>query len=110
MFIIYGLKTKISHVTSSAVKCRKCNDLVATVSLKRYFHIFFVPFFPVPSRDKHACVACGHEMPLRSFQPTEQNQLKPKCKGERKYHLGHYTGLVTVCLLFIAQAIKPMLN
>ena len=111
MLLIFGLtKTKVKYRGSTGIQvCPTCYRTAEWGSFRvtRWFHIFFVPVFPVKYRDVTACPICGQRLrrpwrgpfrqsgepfleggaippPTAWVEPSRRNVVCPGCGVVRK--------------------------
>lgn len=71
MFVIYGRRTaRIKKYTDNQQACQSCKSFDLAVKVyKDYYHLFFIPVFPVGFKTvKIRCNSCGEPMRLETIQ------------------------------------------
>ena len=94
MFVIYGRRTtRIKKFTDNRQYCKSCNSFDLTVKVyKEYFHIFFIPFFPIGDKTvKIYCNSCGEPYRVDTVQKEYEKIAKTP------FYL--YAGLILVASL-----------
>ncbi|WP_422753200.1 zinc-ribbon domain-containing protein [Micromonospora sp. WMMD708] len=63
MFLIFGLRTRVTRSGVVTAVCRHCGNQAAQVISRRStkFTLFFVPLIPVRTRYVRQCSFCGAE-------------------------------------------------
>ena len=71
MFVLFGRqRVRIKKYTENRHYCRSCNSFDLNVKVyKEYFHIFFIPFFPIGNKTtKIYCNNCGEPFRIETIQ------------------------------------------
>lgn len=74
-WIIFGVRTVERELSGGDFHCLECacTQTYARREVRRYFHIFLIPVFPLGKLDEHLeCCAC-HSY----YKPSELAQLAP---------------------------------
>lgn len=63
--VIYGTKASKGTPIKTTAQCPFCGEShsVAVLPFHKYFHIYWIPFFPYGREYAVACVSCGKEVP-----------------------------------------------
>ncbi|MCR5529899.1 zinc-ribbon family protein [Oscillospiraceae bacterium] len=80
MIIYYGTKKKLKHVKQlGRMRCTNCGHEVDASLTKEggYFHIFFIPVFPVFGYKMIFCPNCGIMKKLTSEEFKEMKESNP---------------------------------
>jgi len=88
MFIIYGKRqVKTKSYTHHEYPCKNCNDFDLKIDVYReYFHVFFLPLFPIGKEIKIRCNNCGEPKWINSIQQQYEKS------GSPPFYL--YTGII----------------
>lgn len=103
--IIFGLRSgKFKAVATPIGDCSHCqgNGTVQLYFSRRYFHIFWIPFFPVSTTGISECSHCRQSLRKEQMAPTVQNtytEARRAFKTSAKY----FAGLILV-VLFVGAA------
>jgi hypothetical protein len=99
--IIFGARTKFLTATSSGQTCGHCNtgklNLVYTV---RYFHIFWIPMFPLGKEAMTQCPHCKQILRSNELAPESRNYLNAQ-KNAVKTPAKYFTGLIIIGLFIL---------
>ncbi|MFI7488027.1 zinc-ribbon domain-containing protein [Micromonospora echinaurantiaca] len=72
MFLIFGLRTKVTQSGVTQQVCRNCGNHAAQVVTRRStkFSLFFIPIIPIRTRYLQQCTFCGaqYEIPKAAAQ------------------------------------------
>lgn len=100
--IIFGTRTKFLNAVSTQHTCNHCNtgklNLVYTGS---YFHIFWIPMFPLGKQGMTQCPHCKQTLTERELAPQSRTYLNNQ-KGSAKRPLTHFSGLILIGVLVLA--------
>lgn len=112
MFILFGARsTKVDQEYLDGVSCPHCNTngnlLVSRYS--RYFHIFWIPFFPVSKSTVAECTHCRKSFHSREFTPSMETKawnrgLNRPAKTPIWQFVGLFcfAGIIAMCFLLAA--------
>ena len=106
--IIFGTRTKFLNGSTAVTNCNNCSSS-QTVRLSfalNYFHIFWIPIFPLTKKGVSQCSHCkqvlyAHEMP--DGLKVVYNEEKAKVKTPWGYRFGLI--LIGLFFLFVISAI-----
>ena len=101
--IIYGTRaSNIGNFEVSDSKCSYCNegDTQRVSVFGRYFHIFWIPIFPIGKKAVAECTHCKRTIEQKEFSPQLKNQYQ-EIKKNAKRPFWHWLGIGLVGL-FIA--------
>jgi hypothetical protein len=101
--IIYGVRaTKIGALKIDNTPCEYCENTGTqhVVQYGRYFHVFWIPMFPVGRKTFSECVHCKRTQEKKMFSQKLKNALEFK-KGELKRPIWHFSGLILICLVIL---------
>lgn len=101
--IIYG--TRSSHLHSEQLTQEKCPNCDAKGSVyagifSRYFHVFWIPFFPIGKSAVTQCQTCKHAMKEREMPVSFRNFIS-EAKSRIAVPRWHFSGLALVVLLVV---------
>ncbi len=99
--ILFGRKAHhLALTTTKSIKCEKCkkNDLVISV-FQKYFHILWLPMFPIKKECASQCLACQNVMVEKRFSEKAKAVAK-KMKKENHTPFWTFTGFF-IGLLFL---------
>ncbi len=106
MFFILGVrKSRIgTQVCSSACSYCQQKDTLALIAYQNYFHVFWIPLFPLWKEVHSVCVHCKQQRRLGEFSPEmklEGVELRKRSKTP------FFTYALPACILlfFIISAI-----
>lgn len=94
MFVIYGRrKARVKKYTDNRNYCKSCNSFDLNVKVyKEYFHIFFIPFFPLGDKTvKIVCNNCG--------EPYRSDSVQKEYEKSTKTPIYLYAGLILIAIL-----------
>jgi len=100
--IIYGIGGKKLLTEQLTEKCPQCgsDDSFEITIAARYFHIFWIPFFPVGKKSEAYCKKCGFVSEIPS--PSEQiNAKSTELESRLRAPIYLFTGLVLVLLVIV---------
>jgi hypothetical protein len=101
--IIYGInKTSIGIFEPLFYKCPRCEELNTTyiVIYSFYYHIFWIPVFPIRKEPIATCSECGFVRDELKFGPSLIKEFEEK---KKEYKHPWWTYLLT--LIFLALII-----
>lgn len=97
--IIFGTRTRVLTAFSTPHNCSYCNtgklNLVYTGS---YFHIFWIPIFPLGKRGMTECPHCKQVLTEREVGPQGRSYLHSQ-KAAVKTPIMHFLGLILIGLI-----------
>lgn len=98
MVISYGTNSKPLTEVPTSGPCSSCQstDSVVLIPHQKYFHIFFIPIFPLGKEYEAHCKKCGATMPASLHQIGDHSVKTPIWTFS-----GPIIGIALLCLLFI---------
>lgn len=103
--IIFGTRTKFLNAFNSEQTCAHCNtgklNLAYTV---RYFHIFWIPMFPIGKQGMTQCPHCKQTLSGHELSPQNRSQLNIQ-KGSTKTPLKYFSGLIIIGALILSVSV-----
>ena len=96
MFVIYGRRSiRIKKYTDNRHYCKSCNSFDLNVKVyKEYFHIFFIPFFPIGDQKvKIYCNNCG--------EPFRVDEIQKHYESITRTPIYLYSGLILITGLIL---------
>ncbi len=110
--IIFGLRSGTFKAVAAPVGyCNYCQSH-ATVQFyfsKRYFHIFWVPVFPIGTTGISECTHCKRSLRREQMGPAAQNGYG-EARRELKTSPKYFAGLILVALFVGAAAIAGFVD
>jgi hypothetical protein len=103
MFIVYGKKKFFIRIFEPLFyKCPYCDSENSTEVFiySRYFHIFWIPVFPIRKVAVAKCTECDTLRPEERFGPKLTEHLKEELKNI-KHPFYSWTLLILLCLLIL---------
>ena len=104
--IIFGLRaTNIGTFEIKETSCDYCNinDSQQISVFGKYFHIFWIPIFPIGKKTYSECTHCKKTIRKKEFSP-EINKLYAANKNKAKRPFWHWSGLILIGLIALAIA------
>ncbi|MBI3235613.1 MAG: zinc-ribbon domain-containing protein [Bacteroidetes bacterium] len=97
--IIYGVKNKVLETETIAEKCSNCQTQNSTSMsiVQKYFHIFWIPFFPLGKTLVTQCSNCKNVLTKKELSASLLETYQTR-KSQVKAPVWMFTGLA----LFIA--------
>jgi zinc-ribbon family len=93
--IIFGIKASslFTHKIASE-SCTHCgtHDSVNVNVFQRYFHVFWIPFFPIGKTSVTQCDHCRHALRQHEMPASLQNYCK-SASAKVKTHIWSFSGL-----------------
>lgn len=100
--IIFGTRTKLLSAVGTQHTCSHCNtgklNLVYTGS---YFHIFWIPIFPLGKKGMTQCPHCKQTLTERELAPQSRSYVNSQ-KSSAKTPLTHFSGLIIIGVLILS--------
>ncbi|MBO9657633.1 MAG: zinc-ribbon domain-containing protein [Chitinophagaceae bacterium] len=98
IFIRYGKYQRLLGIhepfESQCPNCREIGSISFAIQAE-YFHIWYIPFFPVEKDGFARCSNCPHKVDSLKFNRTTRDDFK-EIKKQFRYPLYMYTGLLIV--------------
>lgn len=110
--IIFGLRaTNIGSLKIENSECQYCENKGTQniTDFGRYFHIFWIPVFPVGRKTYGECTHCKRTLKKSEFNPKLKKQYSEN-KSIIKRPVWHWSGLILIGLLFTISFIMAMTN
>jgi hypothetical protein len=101
--IIFGLRaSNIGSIEVNGSSCSYCHtaETQNITQFGKYFHVFWIPVFPVSTSTFSECVHCKRTNRKKEFSPELQNAYASG-KSMIKRPLWHWTGLIIIGLLIV---------
>ena len=101
MIVFYGTKGKvIAGPQKQGVACSSCGNATQnTFGVLRYFHIFWIPLFPIKREVGTECPQCKQTIVGKEVSDTVRNSVKEAVFTTGKV-LPMFTGLVILAIIF----------
>ncbi|MBT8185580.1 MAG: zinc-ribbon domain-containing protein [Eudoraea sp.] len=99
--IIFGLRaSNIGSVKVDGSSCSYCQNTGTQniTQFGRYFHVFWIPVFPLGKSTFSECVHCKKTMRKKEFT-SELKNVYDNSKSEINRPVWHWTGLILIGLL-----------
>lgn len=98
--ILLGVKTKLLKVENNLFECEKCNTMnsVQIVFFEKYYHFFWIPFFPISKIGISNCNHCKVVL-YKKEMPSELQLAYEQCKIDAKVPLTLYFGLILIAMI-----------
>ena len=102
--IIYGLKQAPIDIAEVVMSCPSCeSDSFAEIMVySNYYHIFFIPIYPVSKEVNIICQKCGlksYHVPFPPKSLKDYDQLKSRFK--HPWYTYSFTGFVAAIILIV---------
>ncbi len=105
----FGIKEakKRTELKLTACTCPNCfeEDTLYAEIFPRYFHVYWVPVFPIGKYALAQCDNCGHVIQQRDFPEELKPQIK-ESKKSIKLPLKYFTGSILITLFLIYGFIR----
>ncbi len=101
--IIFGLRaTHIGSMQVSNTLCDYCENAGTTniSQFGRYFHVFWIPFFPLGRKTFGECTHCKRTLAKSEFSQNLKDSFQAN-KSQIKRPVWHWSGLILVALLVL---------
>lgn len=83
--------------------CPKCGQKKTVVSVfQMYYHILWVPFFPLRKKTAAQCLACNHVILEKKYDVNQQT-VKEQLKDEYRTPIWTFSGLFLVVLFILVR-------
>lgn len=100
--IIFGTRAKLLSAIGTQHTCNHCNTgKLNLVYTGRYFHIFWIPMFPLGKQGMTQCPHCKQTLTERELAPQSRSYLQSQ-KGTVKTPLTHFSGLILFGVLILS--------
>ncbi|EMR03722.1 zinc ribbon domain-containing protein [Cesiribacter andamanensis] len=101
--IFYGTKaTPVGVYKAERLKCQNCGEdnKVQFEVYARYFHLYWIPTFPLGKVAVSTCQHCKHALDHKQFGADQQYQYAyERVKGQTSTPKWHFAGLLLICSL-----------
>ena len=103
MLFFFGVKGKSVH--SELIKdqaCMHCQQRDTTYAnfISRYFHLFWIPVFPVGKKAVSVCSHCKQALAKKEM-PVEYRTAVKNLKSKAKIPVWHFSGLIIGVILIL---------
>ncbi len=100
--IIYGTRSSKGKAVLSDIECPHCNTKGQMVfqSAIRYFHVFWIPFFPFKKVAVGQCQHCKKVYDKKSLEPSVFAKIQ-EVQQKQKYSVFQFTGLLIIAAIAI---------
>lgn len=94
--IIYGTNGSKGQIIQTAETCPSCgqSQTIVIAPYHRYFHLFWIPIFPIGKEYAIGCEACGHIIDKKDFHFS--SEINSHIKAPK----WHFIGLFLIIALF----------
>lgn len=106
LMIIFGTRAgKVTPAEAQPFDCGHCHSKMSVrpVFIQRYFHVFWIPFFPLSKKGVTQCSHCKQVL----YEKEVPAAMKPAfldAKGKVKTPLKYFAGLILLGLLIVVIA------
>ncbi|SNR17419.1 zinc ribbon domain-containing protein [Tenacibaculum jejuense] len=102
-FILFGTRSSKLKEKEIRVNCSACNQTTRhrLIGMAKYFHIFWIPFFPLAKRTQIICSSCT---------TINKDATKLRVTQNLKRPLWHFSGLFLIGLLIIAHSLLSYID
>ncbi len=110
--IIFGLRaSNIGSLTVDNAKCEYCeNDGTQNITeFGRYFHIFWIPIFPLGRKTFGECCHCKRTIKKKEFN-SELKRLYVENKSTIRRPIWHWLGTILIGLFIVLIFILAKTN
>ena len=101
--LIFGTGSRLLFQFLIAQKCAHCNsaDTVHIYVFQKYFHVFWIPFFPIGQRIASQCTFCKQVLEVNQM-PASYSEALQDAKQQSKTPWWAFIGVGLIGLLFLA--------
>jgi len=102
--VIFGIRSMLLHQFLIAQNCGNCNkaETVHIYVFQKYFHIFWVPVFPIGQRTVSQCTFCKQVLELNQM-PASYSDAVNDIKQQAKTPWWAFIGLGVIGLIFLVS-------
>jgi hypothetical protein len=102
--IIFGIRSSLLLQFLIASKCVHCNnaETVHIFVFQKYFHVFWIPFFPIGQRTVSQCTFCKQVLETNQM-PESYHEALIDVKQQTKTPWWAFIGVGVIGLLFIVS-------
>jgi len=100
--LIFGIRSTLLHQFHITQKCGNCNN-AETVNMyvfQKYFHIFWVPVFPIGQRTVSQCTFCKQVLETNQM-PASYSDALSDFQQQTKTPWWAFIGLGIIGLIFL---------
>ena len=103
--VVYGTKAKVLVTETVVEKCASCGKMnsVDVTVLQKYFHIFWIPCFPIGKTGASVCAHCKQTLALKEM-PEAMRLAYSNLKAQTKTPIYMFSGLFVIVVLAILLA------
>ena len=107
--IIFGVRQTVIGIDELLIKCTSCEKYswADIMVVSKYFHFFWIPFFPIEKELNIICKECGLKRYGLYFDSNFINNYS-EIKGKFRHPLFTYIGLTLIIVLIIAIVITAI--
>lgn len=100
--MLLGRKIKLLKSKSNFFECSKCKspNSVQIVFFEKYFHLFWIPIFPISKIGISNCNHCKVVL-YKKEMPNELQLAYAQCKIDAKVPLTLYFGLIVIAMILL---------
>ncbi|PIE97303.1 MAG: hypothetical protein CR988_08350 [Treponema sp.] len=112
MILYYGIKEKpLKTKNINTVWCSSCSKrgFISFSMFSKYFHIFWIPIFPVFRWGYSECSYCNNRLEPK-VMPEDLKEEYKKFKKEAKFKIWQFSGVIAVVLLFLFFYLRVVLK
>jgi len=104
--ILFGRKAHHLGLTASKeIKCEKCSKKDLAISIfQKYFHILWLPMFPVKKECASQCLQCKNVLVERKFS-TEAITLASQLRKEYKTPFWTFSGIFLGLVILLIKSL-----
>jgi len=109
--IIFGTRSKVLNGSTATTDCNHCSS-IETVRLSfvlRYFHIFWIPMFPISKTGISQCSHCKQVL-YANQMPNALQAVYLEEKKKVKTPWGYRFGLILIALALLFIIVSVILN
>ena len=107
--IIFGARaSNIGSVLVNGSSCTYCQNQGTQniTQFGKYFHIFWIPMFPIGRKTFAECTHCKRTIGKKEFTPKLKEVYTTE-KSAIKRPIWHWSGLILIVLLILAVYLMP---
>ena len=102
--LIFGTRSILLHQFLISQNCRNCNnaETVHMYVFQKYFHVFWIPVFPIGQRTVSQCTFCKQVLETNQM-PAGYSDAVNDAKQQAKTPWWAFIGLGIIGLFFLAS-------
>lgn len=102
--ILFGRKAHhLSLVETEEENCKKCGNRRVVISLfQKYFHILWLPMFPIKKECASQCLSCREVQVEKKFS-EEFKEIAQKLKKEHSTPIWIFTGIFILLAVMLSK-------